>query len=192
MYWLVQACGTGTGDLGVRAPPWLSSGISLPWKWLLADGLRVILVLCSVTFIVGWLICMQEAKRMTKFFKKACVWGNGWSPNPESEPEGWLNINCKTSWSLKWINGSDIGIRLCQGFYPRPASFPSSLSLQSGDLSLTAQRRDCMCQAGDCSPLAVTGTRCGRLEQSVLPVGEHVWILTDFYQSPSITAIFFI
>lgn len=138
MYWSVQPSGIGPGRLRV---PFLCA--SPPRKWLLADVLSVILVLCSVPFIVGWLICMQEATQMTNSFKKACVWGSGWSTNPESEPEGWLNINCKTSWSFKWINGSDIiGIRPCQGFCPRPATFPSSVSLQSGDAAFTAQRRE--------------------------------------------------
>lgn len=108
MGWLVRAPGVGSGQHQGPVFLWLSSSASVPWKWLLADVLRVIFDALLSAFIVGWLICMQEATQMTNSFKKASVWGSGWSTNPESEPQGWLNRNCKTSWSLKWINGSDV------------------------------------------------------------------------------------
>lgn len=105
--------------------------------WCLESAFGALLLL---SLLAGWFACKKLSRRHS--FIKACVWGSGWSTNEESEPQGWLNVNYKTSWSLKWINGSDIiGICLCQGFYPRPATFPRLLSSQSGDTSFTAQRR---------------------------------------------------
>lgn len=172
MHWLGQAPGAGSGwHLGTallcdwaQVPQSPGSGcwlICWEWSW----------VLCSVTFNVGQLICMYGATQMTNSFQKACVRGNGWSADPESGPRGWLNRNCKTSWSLNWVNGSDVtGIHLCQGFSPRPAVFPRWLSLPSGDTSTLAQRR---LQRLRCR-LLPSGSNWGRwgwLEQSGLFAG---------------------
>lgn len=113
---------------------------------------------------------------MTSSFQKACVQGSEWSIDPKSGPRGWLNRNCETSRSLKWVNGSDImGVHLCQGCSPRHAVFPRWLSLLSGD-AFTWHRGDCKGQGAGCSPLAVT-----EADQSSWPCWQQS--LSGFWRS---------
>ena len=125
--------------------------------------------------------------QMTSSFQKACVQGSGWSIDPKSGPQGWRDRNCKTSWSLKWVNGSDItGVHLCQDCSPRRAVLPRWLSMPSGDVSMWP-RGDYKGEGADCSPLAVT-----EADQSSWPCWQQS--LSRFWHSstsPWVLLLFF-
>lgn len=175
MLWLWSSHRVTSG----RVPLGLGSSASLPWKWLLADILRVIFgaLLC---YCDHWLVDLHARRYADDklFWKSLCV-RQPTSTNPESKLQGWLNINHKTSRSLEWVNGSDmIGIHGHQGVCPGPATLSSSLSLWSVDTSFMAHMRRLYAGGGD-SPPAVTGTRCGWSERLGLFIREYIWILTD-------------